>query len=381
MVVDVPKICGQYVIEHVPLEEGSEDEDAAFKVHYHHPSRTPVRDRPAKEESMHLWHLRLGHPNPEALQRLTECAVGVRFKGPTTVQCDGCGQAKATRTVSTAFRHRGTRRAERVAIDIHDLHRRYDGSVALMLFTDRYTGYMWDYYITSKHAETLLECISHLIATLGRRYDEKVQVFECDNEIPRSELLSEWLESRGYAIEPCAPYTQAQNGGAERSGGMVKDKARAMVGRLPKVLWPEVYKASVYMWNRTPRYMYDWKSPFELFFNEKPTLSHTRVYGCKAFALTTDALARRKRLDRLSPKAWIGYLVGYSSTNLYRIWLPTRDKVIVTRDVHFNEQSVFDGRLESLQRDVKVMAPDVLANVLARSLHLESQEAGTRRPA
>ena len=50
----------------------------------------------------------------------------------------------------------------------------------------------------------------------------------------------------------------------------MKDKARAIVGRLLKELWPEIYKASVYLWNRTPRYMHDWKPLYELFFNEKP---------------------------------------------------------------------------------------------------------------
>jgi hypothetical protein len=35
-------------------------------------------------------------------------------------------------------------------------------------------------------------------------------------------------------------------------------------------------------------------------------------------------------------KAWIGYLVGYDSTNIYRIWNPVLKKVIRTRDVIFN---------------------------------------------
>ena len=359
------------------MGEDPVDTDAAFSAHYHHPTRTPMRNRAPREESMHLWHLRMGHPNPEALQRLTESAVGIRFKGPTTVECDGCGQAKVTRKVSTVFRPRGTRRAERIAMDIHDLHRGYDGSIALFLFTDRFTGYMWDYYISNKSAETLLQCIYHLIALLWRRYDEKIRVFECDTKIPHSNLVSEWLQARGYALEPCAPYTQAQNGGAERSGGMVKDRARAMVGKLPKEVWPEVYKTSVYTWNRIPRYMYEWKSPYEMFFGEKPLLGHTRAYGCKAFALTTDALAKQRRLEWLSPKAWIGFLVRYSWTNLYRIWLPTRNKVIVTRDVHFNERCLFDGELEGLRQGVKAMAPNLLAEVLEKSLHLQTllQEA------
>ena len=85
VVANVPKICGQYVLEYIPIDEDDPDESAALQAHYYHPSRAPVRDRMPKEELMQLWHLRLGHPSPEALQRLTESAIGVKFKGPITV--------------------------------------------------------------------------------------------------------------------------------------------------------------------------------------------------------------------------------------------------------------------------------------------------------
>jgi hypothetical protein len=36
------------------------------------------------------------------------------------------------------------------------------------------------------------------------------------------------------------------------------------------------------------------------------------------------------------------YLVGYDSTNIYRVWVPTKDKVISTRDVTFDESETYD---------------------------------------
>ena len=58
------------------------------------------------------------------------------------------------------------------------------------------------------------------------------------------------------------------------------------------------------------------------------------------------SLKKVKRLQRLKPKAWIGYLVGYDSTNIYRIWNPTLNKVFRTRDVIFNEDVVYGGKTE-----------------------------------
>jgi hypothetical protein len=43
------------------------------------------------------------------------------------------------------------------------------------------------------------------------------------------------------------------------------------------------------------------------------------------------------RTDKLAPRAAIGYLVGYNSTNIFRIWIPGQKRVITTRDVTFDE--------------------------------------------
>jgi hypothetical protein len=40
---------------------------------------------------------------------------------------------------------------------------------------------------------------------------------------------------------------------------------------------------------------------------------------------------------KLDPRAHIGYLVGYNSTNIYRVWIPYKGIVISTRDMIFDE--------------------------------------------
>jgi hypothetical protein len=96
-------------------------------------------------------------------------------------------------------------------------------------------------------------------------------------------------------------------------------------------LWPEIVRTAVYLYNRTPRYSNQWKTPYESFFTRvayqngivtlphKPNQLHLRTYGCKAFAITDDTKRHKGRLQRLDLKAWIGYLVGYRSTNIFRI--------------------------------------------------------------
>ena len=41
-------------------------------------------------------------------------------------------------------------------------------------------------------------------------------------------------------------------------------------------------------------------------------------------------------MNKLVPRAEIGYLVGYQSTNIFRSWIPSKNIVIPTRDVTFD---------------------------------------------
>ena len=59
--------------------------------------------------------------------------------------------------------------------------------------------------------------------------------------------------------------------------------------------------------------------------------------------MTDDTKRGKSKLQRLDPKAWIGYLSGYRSMNIFRIWVPTMAKVITTRDVVFDEELIFTG--------------------------------------
>ena len=51
-----------------------------------------------------------------------------------------------------------------------------------------------------------------------------------------------------------------------------------------------------------------------------------------------------KKLRKLQPRAHIGFLVGYESTSIYRVWIPHKKKVISARDVLFDKDEFYDGK-------------------------------------
>jgi hypothetical protein len=121
---------------------------------------------------------------------------------------------------------------------------------------------------------------------------------------------------------------------------MAKARLMRIRAKLPYDLWQETVNIAVYLYNRTPRYANDWQTPYERFYTylgqqenaknnardtaardtaRKPQIAHLKAYGYKAYAMTKDAQLKRKRLLKLDPRAYVGYLIGYNSTNIYRI--------------------------------------------------------------
>jgi hypothetical protein len=170
------------------------------------------------------------------------------------------------------------------------------------------------------------------------------------------------------------------------------EKARSMriSVRLPHDLWIEIINSAVYLYNRTPRYANDWQTPYERFYTylgqqenarnndgndtgdttRKPHLAHLKVYGCRVYAMTRNSQKKINRLAKLEPRAHIGYLVGYDSINIFRIWILYQGVIISTRDVIFDENTRFDGKKENLadvlikERDElieKIRIPEMLA--------------------
>jgi len=221
------EIQGQQVLEFRPVESIN----TAFTA-----SRIPRRrrvssrdPRPASQGDGRLWHCRMGHPGPMSLHKLGANSLGVRLRGPSTTECQFCSQAKIKRQVA---RRPPDRERDKPGYEIHidwtDLEEAYDGYVRVMFITDRWTGMVFPYFM-STHGEEKenLRILKDFVLWLRKRYNLEVKVVRSDNELGRKKTLR-WLRSQGISFEPSAPHTQAQNGAAERSGGVIMEKSRAM---------------------------------------------------------------------------------------------------------------------------------------------------------
>eukprot|EP00253_Pinus_taeda_P010762 PITA_10762 len=116
-------------------------------------------------------------------------------------------------------------------------------------------------------------------------------------------------------------------------------------------LWAEACNTSISLQDRSPHHILGMKTPKEAFSGKRLDVNHFRIFGSLVyFHVTKDAW---KKLELTSE---LGLLVGYTDTpHTYRVYLPTSRRIMVCRDLKFDEQKAMRVSLErELQlQDVK----------------------------
>ncbi len=312
-----------------------------------------------------LWHRRLGHVGPAVMEVMTESCLGARIRGPTTAECADCALSKIKqRPTRIPVAVKAMRPFHTISIDFTELDRGWDGFQGdgivvrrVMFVSCEATGLVVAYFMTSQRETETLKAIKDALEWIRSRYELKVKVIRSDNEIFRPNATKAWLRSCGVEGRPAAPHTQDQNGSAELTDFIITKKARSMRlgAKLPHDRWRDIFDAAVYLHNRTPQEKLGWMSPYEVFHIKifekeevsgpvKPVIRHLRAYGCKCYYLYKNEKAEEypKKRMKLEPRGGFGYLVGYQSTSIYRVWVPAKNKVILIRDVILDETEFYE---------------------------------------
>ncbi|MCO5589248.1 hypothetical protein L7F22_043214 [Adiantum nelumboides] len=128
---------------------------------------------------------------------------------------------------------------------------------------------------------------------------------------------------------------------------------------LPHKLWMEAVACAAHVLNKCPTRALKTITPYEAWYDRKPSVSHLRVFGCLVYAHIP--LQLRGKLDDKAVKC---IFVGYSSGSKgYRLYNPATNKIFESRDVifakttaqpmvafdvpHMQTNDVFEGLLPS----------------------------------
>ena len=164
-----------------------------------------------------------------------------------------------------------------------------------------------------------------------------------------SREFEEYCQNVGIQRQLTAAYSPQQNGVAERKNRVIDDMANSMLQEkgMPKSFWAEAVNTAVYILKRSPTKAVPNRTPFEAWFGQKHVISHMKIFGCICYAQV--AAQKRTKFDPKSERCiFLGYADG---TKGYRLYNLKKKKIIISRDVIFDEKSSWDWEGAKVQKD------------------------------
>ena len=321
-----------------------------------------------------MWHQRYGHLHHAALDTL-KCGLvtGLPGIGGVATPCNSCVQAKHTRSPFLDSKHTATGVLDIVHSDVcGPIQVQSKGGARYFLtFIDDCSRYVTVYCLPSR--DGVLDCFKKFLTEAERQTGKKLKVLRSDNGGEYTSKASEdYCSSKGVRHETSVPYTPQQNGVAERMNRTLMECARAMLthAQLDKSLWAEAVNTAAYIRNRSPTSALKQQTPYQAWTGKVPDVRHLRVWGCDAFAHINDS--QRKKLD---VKSKLYCFVGYADTQKgYRLLCPDTGKILISRDVKFQEQS-FSAAQPQTYAEFAIPFPDGPEAVGADAAQQESNDS------
>ncbi|KAM1838444.1 hypothetical protein ACFX14_020106 [Malus domestica] len=314
-------------------------------------------------DTTRLWHMRLGHAGEKALQGLVKQGL---LKGATTCKldfCEHCVLGKQTRVKFGTVVHQTKGILDYVHSDVWGPTKTpsLSGRHWFVTFVDDYSRRSWVY--TMKHKSEVLSIFLGWKKMVENQTGRKIKILRSDNggeytSDPFFKVCKEEGIVRHFSVQG----TPQQNGVAERLNRTLLEKVRCMLSQsgLSKSFWAEAVNYACHIINRLPSAVVQGKTPMELWTGKTSSdYDYIRIFGSPAYFHVTE-----NKLDARAKKAiFLGFSSGVKG---YRLWCPEMKKLVVSRDVTFDEESMF----KDSEKNVK----DV------QQVELEKVASGTSNP-
>jgi hypothetical protein len=278
---------------------------------------------PTKLNDMEVWHKRLGHCHQQRMISIKKHDT-VRGVPPFTnplPNCNACQFGKQNRKPFPKSTYRSTQKLQLIHTDVAGplSTPSIKGSRYYILFIDDFTRMCWIFFM--KYKSEVAGIFWQFKKNVENKSSCRIQAIRSDNgkEYTSSEF-NLYCEEAGIEHQFTALYTPKQNGVSKRRNQYIMEMVRCMLHEknLPKMFWAETANTTVFLQNRLPTKLLEEKTPFEVWYNYKPSLSFLKIFGSICFV----HVPQIKR-DKLDNKAMLGIFVGYSAiSKAYKVYHP-----------------------------------------------------------
>ena len=315
---------------------------------FHRPkSRSHLESLDAQSLAATLHH-RL-HVSSNVLQRLGEYSADVSSKiGKLEgAPCPHCVEANATR-----FGHHAppVYKPSYVGRLIHaDIVGPFRVSIVghfkyILVLTDDHSRFKSVYFLRNKsEALSKVKCyVASVNAHVSQGKPAPVKVVGSLHTDNAGEFLShefkEFMDQEAIQQTTCPPHIHSLNGVAERAIRSIIENARSHIvaSGAPNSFWPYAVEHAVDVLNRCTGPPDSDRSSYELMHGRQPNVLPLQAFGCRAVAVLPRVAYSKTELDSHGV-AGINLGLCPNMTSSYRVWIPSRGKIVNTSDVYFDE--------------------------------------------
>jgi len=289
------------------------------------------------------WHARLGHIGVDSMKLMIrkELVHGIPKIEVERETCESCLRGKQMRQVfpqATSYRA-----AEPLELIHGDLCGPITPATAagnryIFVLVDDHSRYMWT--ILLKNKGDAFDKFKIFKTMVEQEAKTSIKTLRTDRGDEFTSIeFQRFFEVSGIQRHLIAPYIPQQNGIVERRNRTLMEMTRSILKHMniPNYLWGEAIRHATYLINRVGTRTLDSQTPYEAFKKKKPSIKHLRVFRCIGYA-KVDAPHLRKLDDRSRTLVHIGIEPG---SKAYRMLDPTSRKIIVSRDVVFDEHKTW----------------------------------------
>ena len=300
--------------------------------------------------SIILWHQRLGHINNKALRALLKTTKGSNIENIKDLdleKCEICLKANLNNSINkTSSNTTKYEYLDKISSDLCGPINppTYNNYKYFITFLDKRSRYLEVKLLKTKDEayeafiefKTIAENQANSNSN-NTNTNKRIKVLSTDNGTEYiNKRFKIALNKAGIIHQTSCPYTPEQNGFIERINRTLMNKVRSLLlnSNLNKKMWGEALLAATYLYNRTPHSKLDYKTPFEVKNGELPNIGNIKVFG----SLVYFKRKGQNNVTKLENRGILGILIGYGSNNShYKIWDLENNKAIWTRDLYILE--------------------------------------------
>lgn len=291
------------------------------------------------ENMSKLWHERYGHLGHSGIKILQskEMVRGLPKFDTQNFTCSDCLVGKQSRN---PIPKKSSWRAKEILELVHSdicgpiSPTTSTGIRYVLCFIDDHSRKAWAYFLKEKS-----EAFSYFKEFKKKVETETGKQIKCLRTDRGGEYtsveFSTFCKDHGVRRQLTTAYTPQQNGVAERKNRTVMNMVRSTLSmrKVPKIFWAEAVNWTFYVLNRCPTFAVKDVTPQEAWSGIKPNVEHFRVWGSLAHVHVPN-----EKRGKLDDKSNTCILLGFSEESKgYRLFNPATKKVVVSRDVVFEE--------------------------------------------